>query len=175
MAAKKEESLNALIQKLQSNKSNEVSAAIKLFRTKGNKKFLSKFIEAIVSLEDPALKSEGFQVIYDIKDQEAAEIIFEAIQNPKFKKDQSLLLAALWEAGLDCKDRLEELIDIAINGDVMSTIEVLTVVDNLDCSYPLEKVEDLKLNIVEALDEESDESRQAVLTSLHSILGNLVE
>lgn len=165
----------SIINELKNQDSQKVLAAIENYRKNGNLATLPQFIEIVLLSEHPEIVEKGSKVLYDIKEEGAVHVIFECFKNDKLNNKHSQLTAILWEAGMDCQDRLEELVDIALQGDTNTVLEVLTVIENIDKSYPFDQITDLKLSIAEITEEITDATKLQLLNSLSLVLDGMVE
>jgi hypothetical protein len=161
---------------LNSKKSDEILLAIETFRSSGEVSSLPEFIEVVLNSENPEIVKKGTQVLYDIKDEGAASVIFNCLTNEKYRHLQSQLVAVLWEAGMNCEDRLEDLIFLAIKGDSSTVLESLTVIENIEASYSFDGITELKMNVIECMEQNpDDELKNQLLNSLCMVLDGLTE
>lgn len=164
----------ALLSKLQSGDSKKTTEAIELFRKSGNIETLPHFIEAILTSKDEEVSRKGLQVLYDIKHKDATNTIFNFLFDEKYLTHQTKLVAVLWESGMSCDDRLEDLTRIAIQGNSDTTLEALTVIENIDAVYSFEDISELKMNIIEAMENDEDELKNQLLNSLCIVLDGMI-
>ncbi len=161
---------------LHSKKTDEVLLAIETFRSSGKVSALPEFIEVVLNSKDPQIVKKGTQVLYDIKDEGAASVIFSCLVSEKYRHLQSQLVAVLWESGMNCEDRLEDLIFIAIHGDSRTVLESLTVIENIEASYSFDGITELKMNVIECMEQNpDDELKNQLLNSLCAVLDGLTE
>ncbi len=145
------------------------------FRKDGESQSLLAFIKAFTSSKSGMVYDEGKKVLFDIKDENAVDVIFQALVDPELTKDTNMLCSVLWEAGMDCKDKLNELIDIAMQGDSTTVLEVLTVIENMDTLFPVDEIANCKFNIIEATEESTDEIKNQLTQGLIEVLDQMVE
>lgn len=127
--------------------------------------FLSGFVKA---------QEEGLNVLNNIKVPEALDSLIEALKSEQFKAYRSEIAAAIWQAGLNPEDRLIELVEIAVDSDYMTIVEVTTIVENIESGFPYEEVSEAALIINEHILDHEDESRVALLSSLSATLNSMV-
>ena len=104
-----------LLKKLHSTNNKTVLDAVELFRSEGNTTILAEFIDVVLSHNNDAVIQNGIQVLYDIKDEKAVDVIFSCIKDKKYAEVQTNLIAVLWESGMNCDDRLEDLVEMEAN------------------------------------------------------------
>ena len=164
-----------LLTKLRNNDTKTVLAAIESFRSEGTIDILAEFIDVVFSSNNDEVVQKGKKVLYDIKDEKAVKIIFSCIKDKKYSAVQTQLTAILWEAGMNCDDRLEDLVNLSIKGSTDTLLEALTVIENIDASYSFDGISELKMNIVEAMEESDDELKNQLLNSLCQVLEGMIE
>ena len=77
------------------------------------------------------------------------------------------VLNSIWQSGLDVAEELPLLIDIAASSDFMTTVEVVTVIENLEFDN-----DTLLTDAIARMDEvvEQQGDKQALLISLRQLL-----
>jgi len=163
-----------LLSKLQSADNKIVIGGIEEFRVSGNIELLPTFIDFVLNTQNNEIAKKGMQVLYDMKDEGAVHVVFDRLKDIKYLEFQKQLTAVLWEAGMNCDDRLEDLVAIAIAGNTETLLEVLTVIENIDTVYSFEDIGELKMNIIEEIEESSDELKNQLLNSLCMVLDGMV-
>jgi hypothetical protein len=68
---------------------------------------------------------------------------------------------------------LEEFVTVAINGEYMTSLEALTVVENFDRAYNQDLLLDLEADLNEALEKEENDDKKALLVGLSDVIRNL--
>lgn len=167
--------LEAIIADIQSSDLKLAKSGIEKFRKDGQSDAIPEFAIAITQNENPEILELGKQLLFDVKDENAIQGIFKAINHPQLKNHSALLISVLWEAGIDCKDRLEDLIQLVIKGDSTITLEVLTVIENIDNSYPYDEIIDHKLTLTEEIESCDDEIKKQLMLSLCEVLDSMTE
>jgi hypothetical protein len=165
----------ALLLKLRSSNDKTVLEAIELFRKEGTTESLMDFIDVVLNHNSDEIIKKGTKVLYDIKDEKAINVIFTCIKDEKYSHVQKQLISVLWEAGMNCEDRLEDLVEISIKGTSIAVLEALTVIENIDSSYSFDHITELKMNITEAMEELDDELKNQLLNSLCQVLEGMIE
>ena len=175
MTAAEKKQIQLVLSDVQSTDLKLATNGINKYRKIGTSNTLHDFIVAFTKNENEVIFEAGKQLLFDIKDEQAVQGMFNAINNPQLKQHQAMLIAALWEAGMDCKDRLSDLITLFIQGDTSIALEVLTVIENMDTSFPYDEITDYKLSINEELEETEDTVKQQLMLSLCDVLDNMTE
>ena len=86
-------------------------------------------VDLLSTSENRELRTEAYRML---KSKAGFDFLMEAIQDPKNKKDKGRLIAACWEAGLDCSDHLLFFIDLALENDYLISLEALTVIESME-------------------------------------------
>ena len=165
--------LTALIEGLADKKTT--LATIEKIRDKGNVKILPYIFEVLFNNPSEDVYKAIKNMLFDIKDIKAVPYIFDAISNEKYKNHQAFLVSMLWEAGLDCKDKTEELINLSINSDPLTIIEILTVIENFEITIPKKEASKYKAIITKTIKVSADLSKNKLLESLLSVIDLVAE
>src|SRR6056297_2113111 len=72
---------------------------------------------------DSRVEKVALYILEHVKSQQAVEQIIDAVKDLRGQDKLQKVLSACWKNGLDYSAYIEELIDIAINADYMSTFE----------------------------------------------------
>ena len=54
------------------------------------------------------------------------------LEKKKYYDIQTEVLTSIWQSGLDVTEHIDTLIETAINGDYMTVIEVITIIEHLE-------------------------------------------
>ncbi len=99
---------------------------------------------------DSRVEKVALYILEHVKSQQAVEQIIDAVKDLRGQDKLQKVLSACWKNGLDYSAYIEELIDIAINADYMSTFEVITIIESQNNQIPEEEqaiyLEQLKVN-----------------------------
>ena len=151
------------------------NAAVEAFQKSGTLANLPEFLLNGLGNEHSAIRAKTRQLLFDIKDKSLNKVIFDLVHQKEFIPHRSTLLAALWEANLDCSDYLSELIALCASSDLQAIVEISTVIDNLEPNFSYEEIENYKLDLDELIQEEADEAKAQMLSSLMYLLDEIVE
>ena len=121
----------------------------------------------------PEALEEGKKVLFNIKDQNAVGELFNALKGDDFIEYRADIAASIWEAGLNAEDRLIDLVEIAVTSDYMTIVEITTIIENIESGFPYDEVTEASLIINEHIQEQEDESRIALLSSLAETLNSM--
>ena len=150
-----------------------VLEAIKKNRKEGNSISFKALLELLRDTDEPTIEAAIIEFLYDLKDEESIPVLIQAIQDEDFSFYQSFLVATFWQSAIDGSDHLELFVKSAINGDYMTSLEALTVIENFDSAFSQDTLLDLESDLNEAVESEENEDKKALLTSMADIVRNL--
>lgn len=121
--------LKQQISSLRSNNRTAILDTVKELRREGDISVLPELFNQLLIQEDPEIRKEIETLLNDLKDQEAAEILAQAIANPDYEKIRVTLLAACWQNGLSYGKQIRTFVEVAISGNYRATLEASTVIE----------------------------------------------
>lgn len=162
-----------IINDFRSEDSKIVINAIKTNRKEGNQKTFKAMLELLKDTDEPTIEASIVEFLYDLKDEESVPVLMNAIQDEKFAFYHSFLVAAFWQSAIDGSDYLDDFVKLAINGDYMTSLEALTVVENFDNAFNHDLILELEADLTVAIEEEEDADKKVLLVSLNDVVRNL--
>ncbi|MBO73491.1 MAG: hypothetical protein CMD35_07750 [Flavobacteriales bacterium] len=163
----------ALQKDLLSKDKSTVVRGIKEVAKSGSPAVVHHLLLATFKSGFPEALEEGKKVLFNIKDQNAVGELFNALKGEDFIEYRSEIAAAIWEAGLNAEDRLLDLVEIAVNSDYMTIVEITTIIENIESGFPYDEVTEASLIINEHIQDIDDENRIALLSSLAETLNSM--
>lgn len=91
-----------------------------------------KHIEDFVELLTNGINEDKVAALKLLKEKNAQEPLLEAVLDVENKKVKYLLIAACWESGLDFGKYAEPFFDLAIDTDLMVSLEASTVLETIE-------------------------------------------
>jgi len=170
--SKKKNRLNNIINDLSSKEEKKVFTAIKQLRKHGKKEALLPLVDLLSSTKNEVIKTEVTSLLFDLKDQNVVEELINIIENETYQSEKATLISVFWQSSLDSSEYISKIVKQAIIGDYMIGIEVLSVIDNYDCTFQETEIEDLKFDLDEAIQEETTEKIN-LLISIRSAIDSL--
>lgn len=151
----------SVIKDLKSNDEAFALKAIEKIKKGGDVSYIKDVLEALSFTTEAGIESAIAQLLFDLKDKEAAEELVNQLSNPAFADIRVLMLSACWQSGIDLSHRLPDLITVATVGAYMECLEVLTVIENWEAVNDQEMLENeiirLKAYLSESDTPENDE------------------
>jgi len=159
-----------IIADLNGGNETKVEQAVTTIKAKGDASLIPELLMVLATTEDLFAANALSQLLFDLKDQAALNVLIDHLQDPRFENIRVQMLQACWQCGLETWPRLPIFLNIALLGDYMEVLEVLTILENWD-GFPdqlllkeeiarfrdamseleITEVEDLYLSILEVL------------------------
>jgi len=121
--------LKVQISALRSGNRTSVMDALKDIRKESNIAILPELFDLLLEQEDDEITREISSLLNDLKIQEAASIIAEALGNPVYASITRILTAACWQNGLSYSKYVGTFTELAIKADFETSIEAFTVLE----------------------------------------------
>ena len=147
------ESLKIQIAALRSGNRTTLMDALKEIRNDSSVDVLPELFNLLLDQEDEEIIYEVVSILNDLKLEESAPILAEALTNPSYDAITRILASACWQNGLSYGKYAESFTRLMITADLETSIEIFTILE--------EAVGEL----------ESDERAKLVLTVKHGMSG----
>ena len=122
---------------------------------------------------DEQLNEALFALFRDLKDQEDLISILKAIENEGNLDKKNQLISILWLSQLDASEYLLDLVNLALNGDFMTVVEVSTVIESFDIEFSEDEVMECMYQIDEKLMDVNDEDFSSMLINMKDVINLL--
>lgn len=122
----------ALIEQLTSGNEHKLAEAISTVKSDGDAQLIPDLLTVLAETDDMAAASAIALTLFDLKDAEALNVIIDHLMDERFGTIRVQMLAACWQCGLDTSHRLPVFINVALLGDYLEVLEVLTIIENWD-------------------------------------------
>jgi HEAT repeat protein len=165
--------IKAILKDLQANDPKIVLDAISRNRKDGDENTFRALLNTLKATDEPDVEAAIIQFLYDLKDEKSIPVLIEAIQDMEMSYYHSFLVAAFWQAAIDGSEHLDVFVKAAINGEYMTSLEALTVIENFDSAFAQSELENYVADINVAIEEEENEEKKKLLQSLVEVIGNL--
>lgn len=151
-----------------STKEKELLSIIETIRTSGNLKAIPALIKMMEKVDNEDIQNTIANMLFDIKDPGIIPSIIEAIGNPGLQNFQRILVSSCWESGLDYSKHIGFFAELATKVDYLTTIECLTVIENMEGPFDQKDLEAAILLTRNAADE--GELKFDLLNSIWEVL-----
>lgn len=156
-----------LIAELESREERKVIGALKRVPHEGTPEVIYPMLQLLHTQPSKEVQMLLEKTLFNLKDPNTLDPLINALSDPKLQSIQAEILMCIWQSGLEAQDHLSLLVDLAVEQEYMTGVEVMTIVDNMEAFQDAE----LSLNIKkldDALKVKSDKS--ALLGNLRQIL-----
>lgn len=157
------EKQKAIVSTIKSMNDDQVISLIQDFRENGKLFIINPLLDMIYTNRSLSLKETILDLIGDIKNQDAAEIIANSIQNHIGDPHTIGLLSACWQSNLDFGKYLPLFIDILCSSDYQASFEAFTVIENSIGTIDIKSI-DLYIATLESRLKSTPLEKQSLLT-----------
>ncbi len=151
--AKQEESLRKVFA---SNNEEKTIKAVKKLRENGNAAMIIPLLDLLSATENDNVFGTVVSLLNDLKDQNAAEPLIEALNEEKYEGIRVFILQVFWQSRLDALPYLEEIVNLATKSDYMVCLECLTIVESFKNSPTDEQIVEANTQIKDAIMDNSE-------------------
>ena len=132
MAEKKiSKSLQSAITDLGSGDKKRMDQGIGVISSKGHVGVIKPLIDLLINSKDPYLHKRIGELLSNIQDKHACEIIMDFVRNEKYKDVRTEILNSIWCSKLDYSAYIADFVAIAVEGDLIQSVECLTAIENM--------------------------------------------
>ncbi|GAB4260367.1 MAG: hypothetical protein Kow0079_17280 [Vicingaceae bacterium] len=169
-ALKKQKELEKLHLQLKSKNKDEVLSAINKLREKGQPSSINALLNLYESTNSEEVKKTIQDFLLDVKADNVADFIIEHIKTTNDPVFKNFLISLFWQTRLDATPYFNDLISLAIEADYLTTLEVLTVVENLNINEIDEQAIDFAVQELHyAYNEEDNVDKKNLMLSIIEI------
>ena len=165
--------VQGILKDLKATNPSVVLEAIQLNRKEGTAKTFKAMLNTLRDTDEPAVETAIIQFLFDLKDEESVPLLIDAIQDEEMSYYQSFFVAAFWQSALDGSEHINVFVKAAIQGEYMTTLEALTVVENFDSAFSQSDLLEYETDLNEAIEKEENEDKKALLISMIEVIRNL--
>jgi len=119
-----------LLNRLNSSNYFVIIEALREIKEYGTINIIPHLFDLINKNTPDIIKKDILRLICDIKEQDAAPVLVDAISKRDFGDDTSQVVATFWQSRLDFSNYLPTFIRIFINEDYQTALEAFTVVED---------------------------------------------
>jgi len=157
------------IQALRSGNQTAILSTLKELRVHGKISVLPDLFDLLAEQENEEIIAEITSLLSDLKDQEAAEYLSQAVANPDYMEVQVHLVAACWQNGLSYGKYINTFVEVVLSGVYVAAIEAFTVIEeaigDLEESQREKVVTKLKAGMLQA-----GEDKKPLLSELIKVI-----
>ncbi|MCX6181593.1 MAG: hypothetical protein NT150_06680 [Bacteroidetes bacterium] len=162
--------LQNILQNLKAKNNGLVLKALQDAKQRGTIHVLPGIIEALLQTEDDTVYDEAKGILFELKASKAGEIIIDYLKKDISAGHRDVLVSALWQSSIPSEEYISFLIDLACKENFMTTLEVLTVVENMEGNVNDDEITDCISTVNECIENGGDAEKMKLLLSLVEVL-----
>lgn len=148
MSIKKEKIHEDLVKGLQATDEQLVLNTLDKIKSVGTSKIIPDLLQ-LWFRSSGEIKQHAMEILYSVKDKDAMEVLMDELNKSKISEHREKILSIFWNAGLEPKKYLSHLVNIAIQGEFMETMECLTIIESMEPPLPEDQLMDCLLSLKE--------------------------
>ena len=136
-------------------------------------KILKELLKRWRESSNDDFRSAIFEIFSDIKEQEALPYVLEAIEQEQDLDRKNEIISILWMLSIDASEHLVDLVNIALEGNYMTVVEVSTVIESFDSEFGEDEVMESMYQIDEKILEMDSQELATMLLNLKEVVNKL--
>lgn len=159
--------IKATIADLKSRNERKIIGALNRIPHEGSPEMIEPLFALLLQNPGEEMRILLDKILFNLKDPACVTPIMDVLQNQTYKTIQPYVLSAIWQSGLDVEPHVNTLVEIAISGDFLTSVEVVTIIESTEFT------EDAGLTkAIQRLDKvvEQKDEKQALLLNLRELL-----
>ena len=151
----------------------KVVDALKRAREMGNHSLIEPMLTLYAGNSDEVVKAEIKDMLSTLKVSKAQAELEAALVNPSFAGIKADVLSFLWNSGMNPVGSMRQIVHAAIDGDFMTALEALTLLESLTGPFDEAVLMESVLALREALEDRKNDDKRDLLRSCFQLLHNL--
>ena len=139
-AKKPTKKISELLLKLNDPAPKEVIKAIEALKMHGNELIIEPLVKLHVETTNNAIKSEIETLLNTVKSTKVPPYVINCLQNKDYQPAHQILLSSIWNSNLDYTAYLDDIVNAAIDGELMEAMECITIFESLEAELTEEKI-----------------------------------
>lgn len=152
-----------IIVELSSGDETKIIAALKRVPHDGNYQVILPMLEILTKEPSSETRILLERSLHNLNETNCVAPLIDALKNENLKSIRAEILTCIWQSGLDVSEELEFLIQLSIDEDYMTAVEVMTIIDNME-GFP----DDSLTNSIKLMDQALDANHENA-----KLLGNI--
>ena len=140
----------------------------------GNSSLLPQIIEVYVSTKNNQVKLGIESILNQLKESQSVDYLMVALQNDKYKEFHQKFAAAIWESGIDASSHLQTLVEISMNTDYLTCLDILTIIENIEEGFSESDIEQSIAAISEQLQWKKSDNDPLLASIMQVLQGALI-
>ncbi len=173
--AKKADKLKQILTDLLSSDENKISKAVKALEAHGDSSVIKPLAEKLRDGVSDKNEKEIIELLCSLKDTSVTAEMMDIVEDEDFRTIRHLMLSAIWNTKVDFSDYIDEFVLIATQGNMMETLDCLTIIENMEGPFMEENILESQLHLKNFLEADSpkDEQKMHLLSEIALILKDI--
>ena len=121
-----------LLDQLKSSDEEEKLGAIQELKIHGNESVVEPLVREMNISTSTKVKNTIADVLNTAKSTKVPQALIDCLNNPEFADSRQLMLASIWNSGLDYKPYMGDIARATVEGDFMYAMECITIIENIE-------------------------------------------
>ncbi|MCE3297015.1 MAG: hypothetical protein K0R65_2729 [Crocinitomicaceae bacterium] len=124
--------LSLILADLKAGPSAKTAKALDALQVYGDYTAIEPLFLFLLESGDEASKALVLEFLCNLKDSKSSLMVMDCLQQSRFTPIRNKILTTIWNSPLDYSIYLQDFVKIAVENDYLTTLECLTVIENLD-------------------------------------------
>ncbi|MEM7160960.1 MAG: hypothetical protein AAF487_00840 [Bacteroidota bacterium] len=169
---KKSKAIEKIITGLYSANHDEIMKSLKQIPSKGTHEVILPLLDLYNASSSIEVKQKISEIILQLKDEDCIEPLLDALKDKKYAEIKNFIISAFWNNNFDMGNHLNVLTKCAVEGDYLTALEALTVIENQDGPFDDEMLMDAIVTSREYISENKENEKTQLILSLNRVLEN---
>jgi len=140
MATKTNKKIEEIRTNLFSSDEKIVLKALENVKKKGDYTFIEPLFLLTQNQDNISIKNEATSILQSLKISDAENELFRLMKEEDYYDQRGLFLSYLWNSGFFPTDRILTLTNYLLEGDFLTALEALTVIENMESPFDDEQL-----------------------------------
>ena len=164
-----------MIASLHSTEPKIVNKALLDIKKLGTSSLLPELIEVYVNTTNEQVTLGIESILNQLKESQSIDYLMQALKNQEYKAYHQKFAAAIWESVLDASSNLKELIEVALDTDYLTCLDILTVIENIEEGITESDIENGIAAISEQLQWKKSDNDPLLASIVKVLQGDLID
>ncbi len=151
--------------------SDDVVQALESIGEDGDREMVAPVLELLAHTSSELVKDVVLGQLSELKIGDMEGLFIEKIQLEEFQPYHQQLVSCMWSSGMNPTEDLHVFSKLAVDGDYMTALEVLTLLENMEGPFDNESLMDAFQDVSEFVEEaEEGDAKIDLIKSIYDIL-----
>lgn len=138
-----------LLEDIATGNPTKVTTALDALQVYGDDSIIESLVQAIDKQSDEKSIAEIVEFLSSLKSSSATTHVMNIVRNPAYAHQLNRVLSTIWNSPLDYTPYLAEFVKLAVRNDFLTTLECLTILENLEGPFDEASVLESQLQLKE--------------------------